>query len=271
MASPLSDLTRVPVHAVLVGGRIDLRRLDRQGSPYPSPLAVPAGTSGLAVLFQYGAVVLFNVARTETAAFLRSLDAVIEEPLPTVETESAEILVDTDGEERVDANGAIRLHSTTTDRIIVVADILAKSVALAYHETRVARVFDNIEPVAEALCRSGPRRRFAAPELLDHIGDVMITQHRMVGRVEVTEKPLLLWDRSDLDRLYGRLKEEYELLDRDSALTRKLDLVSQTAMTSLGLLQAKRSLRVEWYIVILIVIEILLTLYELFISPAMHG
>ena len=32
-----------------------------------------------------------------------------------------------------------------------------------------------------------------------------------------------------------------------------------------AVLQTQRSLRVEWYIVILIVVEILLTLYELFL------
>ena len=35
--------------------------------------------------------------------------------------------------------------------------------------------------------------------------------------------------------------------------------------TALELLQTRRSLRVEWYIVILIVVEILLTLYDMFV------
>jgi hypothetical protein len=43
-------------------------------------------------------------------------------------------------------------------------------------------------------------------------------------------------------------------------------LIEQTATTALGLLQARRSLRVEWYIVILIVIEIFLTLYQMFVA-----
>jgi uncharacterized Rmd1/YagE family protein len=34
--------------------------------------------------------------------------------------------------------------------------------------------------------------------------------------------------------------------------------------TALGLIQARRSLRVEWYVVILIVFEILMTLYQMF-------
>ncbi|MBB5347403.1 putative Rmd1/YagE family protein [Desulfoprunum benzoelyticum] len=42
--------------------------------------------------------------------------------------------------------------------------------------------------------------------------------------------------------------------------------MSRTAETLFGLLQNKRSLRVEWYILLLIVIEILLTLYEMWLA-----
>jgi uncharacterized Rmd1/YagE family protein len=47
-------------------------------------------------------------------------------------------------------------------------------------------------------------------------------------------------------------------------MSRKLALISQTAETALGLLQARSTLRVEWYIVALIVVEIILTLYAMF-------
>ena len=88
----------------------------------------------------------------------------------------------------------------------------------------------------------------------------------MVWRVEVVEKPDLLWDEPDLERFYARLEDEYELRERALALERKLDLVSGTASTALDLLQNRRSLRVEWYIVALIVVEILLTLYDMFLQ-----
>lgn len=83
----------------------------------------------------------------------------------------------------------------------------------------------------------------------------------MVGRVEVTEKPELLWEHSELERVYLRLEDEFELHERHVALEHKLELISRTAAT---LLQTNRSLRVEWYIVILIVVEIVLTLYDKF-------
>lgn len=84
----------------------------------------------------------------------------------------------------------------------------------------------------------------------------------MVGRVEVTEKPELLWDHPEHEQLYLRLEDEYELTERHAALDRKLSLISRTAETVLSILQDKRTLRVEWYITILIVIEIFITLGE---------
>lgn len=101
-------------------------------------------------------------------------------------------------------------------------------------------------------------------DLLREIGDVLLIQMRTVGRVEITEKPEITWDEPELDRLYERLAIEYELRDRDRALSRKLALISTTAETYLELLQNRQSIRLEWYIVILIVIEIVLIVYELF-------
>jgi uncharacterized Rmd1/YagE family protein len=84
-----------------------------------------------------------------------------------------------------------------------------------------------------------------------------------VGRVEVGEKPEITWDDPDLDRLYEHLAAEYELRERDRALTRKLELASHTVETYLNLLQNRQNLRVEWYIVILIVVEIAIVLYQM--------
>ena len=87
-----------------------------------------------------------------------------------------------------------------------------------------------------------------------------------MGRAEVAEKPEITWDDAELDRLHERLGVEYELHDRDVALSRKLDLVAHTAQTYLDLLQNRQSIRLEWYIVILIAVEIVLILYDIFVA-----
>jgi uncharacterized Rmd1/YagE family protein len=87
-------------------------------------------------------------------------------------------------------------------------------------------------------------------------------EQRMVGRAEITEKPEILWDNSGLEGLFARLEDEFELRERHAAIERKLGLIARTSQTLLELLSSRHALRVEWYIVILIVMELVLSLYQ---------
>ena len=178
------------------------------------------------------------------------------------EQEEARLLIRAESDQHVDASGNIILSDKSTERLQLVADILAKSLMLSHYETRIADLFDRIEPLAAALREKG-RAGASGKVLLRHIGDVLLMQQKMVGRVETAETPELLWEHPELERLYMRLADEYELRDRDRALDRKLDIVSRTVETLLGLVQTRSSLRVEWYIVLLIVAELVLSLYPL--------
>ena len=88
----------------------------------------------------------------------------------------------------------------------------------------------------------------------------------MLGIVEVGDKPDPIWDFPELNRLYLRLEDEYELRERLLILEQKLSLIARSVETALGILQQDSSHRVEWYIVILIIVEILLSVYEIWIQ-----
>ena len=95
------------------------------------------------------------------------------------------------------------------------------------------------------------------------IGQALLVQHRLAERVAVRDKPDILWDRPDLERLYARLETEYELIERGDILSRKLDLVGETVTVMTDLLDAQRSFRLEAMVVILIVAEIILTIWQI--------
>jgi uncharacterized Rmd1/YagE family protein len=99
--------------------------------------------------------------------------------------------------------------------------------------------------------------------MLQVIGRALLVQHRLSGRVAVREKPDILWDRPDLERLYARLEDEYELIERAETVDRKLGFISTTASALVDLKDADRSLRLEITIVILIVLEVVLALVQL--------
>jgi uncharacterized Rmd1/YagE family protein len=247
--------------ALLAGHHLNLRTPESFTRLASAPLLVAAGAGGCAVLFRYGAVVLFGLDPVEAGVFLETLLPLVSEPYPVPESEELEVALAPGEEERI-VDSRLALQGFDAERFQVVADALAKSVVLAHYETTVAAVFDEVEPLAADLRERG-RSRIHGRELLRHIGRTLDIQQRMVGRVEIEEKPEALWERPDLERLQQRLAEEYELTERHHALERKLDLIARTANTLLTLQYNRRSLRVEWYIVALIVVEILITVGEL--------
>lgn len=256
------DKSSITARALLLGERLDLRALEATDRLAAAPLTLRVQGGGAAVLFRYGAVVLFDVAPMEEASFLAGLRPLVGQAYPQAETEAVEIRVDTAGQERMEG-GAVYLADLSLERLQIVADVLGKSVALARNETTIAQAFDLIEPFAAGL-EARKRGRQQGRDLLKLIGGTLSAEQKMIGRVAVGDKPDVLWERPDLERLYQRLEDEFEIAERHEILERKLQLVARTANTVLELRQSTHMLRVEWYIVILIVLEILLTLYQMF-------
>ncbi len=252
----------ISARAWFLGERIDARQLERGETLALSPLTLRAGDDGYAVVFRFGAVVFVDVSPMDQVAFVEKLRPFVNEAFEEPEGEDAELHVDPDRRDGVEASGTLVLCEASLERLQVLADVLAKSAVLTHYEERVAAAFDRIERLAQGLIGAHLIR---GNDLLREIGSSLLIQTRTVGRVEVTEKPEITWDRTDLDRLHERLAHEYELRDRDLALSRKLDLVSRTAETYLDLIHNRRSLRVEWYIVVLIAVEIVLILYDIFL------
>jgi required for meiotic nuclear division protein 1 len=260
----IADQTPITIRSRFVGERLNLKALETNESLSSNPLVIRGGNDGCAVLFRYGVAVFFNFTSIEEERFLKRLQPFISEPAQTEVLEQIEVAFETDTKERLERN-VLWLHDRSIERLQVVADIFAKSVILEYYENQIASLFERIRPFADAIQNQGARRP-KDQELLRQIGGTLLIQHKMVGIVEVGEKPDPLWERPDLERLYLRLEDEYELRERLLALERKLSLVSRTAETALELMQHDSSHRVEWYIVALIVVEILLSVYELWIK-----
>ncbi|HZB92572.1 MAG TPA: RMD1 family protein [Stellaceae bacterium] len=258
MDAPTPSIS-VPVRALLLGERLDTRGLERDDTIATNPLTLRIGRDGIAFLFRYGVVVFTGLSAIEEDEIVRSLGPRISEPAAAPETDQAHILIKPGSEDQIEPSGAILLKEASPDRLQIVANALSKSLILSHYETRIASVFDQIEPLAERLQRTG-RSGYQARQLLRQIGRVLLTQHRMVGRVEMVEKPDVLWDHPELERLYARLEDEYELAERSRALEAKLALISETVDTVLDLVQNQRATRLEWYIIGLILIEILLSL-----------
>ncbi len=245
-----------------VGDRLDTAGLERSDVLSTSPLAFPAGASGMVTLFRYGVVALIGLTPLEEDEVLRSLKARVAGELKRREEETAIVEVSADRDDQIPPGGPIYVKSLSPERLVVLSEALAKSVVLAHDEREVATVFDRMEPFARELAING-RAHGGRRAILRHIGNALLVQHRVSGRVAVSEKPDILWDRPELDRLYARLESEYELKERADALNRKLTVIAENAKALADIIDTERSLRLERIIVALILLEILITAYQI--------
>src|SRR6516225_4631513 len=83
----------VPVHALLLGERLDTRALERDKPLGVAPLTVDVPGGGVAVLFRYGAVVLFGAATAALDKFVASLRPLVSSALPVPERDDARLLI----------------------------------------------------------------------------------------------------------------------------------------------------------------------------------
>ena len=252
---------RITAHALQIGDRINTAGFEGELLS-STPLAARVGSNGLAVVFRYGVVVFLGLSVEEEKQFLERLSTRVFGRITPYEEEWAKVQVAKEAED-IHAGGPILVREMSLERLLLVADALAKSVVLARDEREVANVLDTIEPFARELAASGQTSR-SRTALLKLLGNSLLVQHHVSGRVAVSEKPDVLWDRPDLERLYARLEDEYELSERFETLNQKITVISDTATTLADIIDTKRSLRLELIVVFLIAFEIVITFYEIY-------
>lgn len=255
------------VRALRIGRRLKLAGLETEGLSHSkvlgrSPLLLLLQSGGFAALFPYGTVVLVDVSRAEEEALLQDVASRIEGPLDSPVVSESEIEFGTSAKVSADL---ITVRDPSPSFLAVVADALAKNVALTFEEAEVEKVLMVLEPFADDLADSGrlPRSR---KRMLRTVGHALRIHHRLLERVEVEELPDLLPDEHEIIRLHEKLADAFRLKKRAESLSRKLDVIEVMTAALTELIDARREIRVELLIVLLIAGEIAIWLYELFVE-----
>jgi uncharacterized Rmd1/YagE family protein len=249
--------------ALQIAERIDLKGLDRPDQFSSSPLAFRSASGGTVVLFRFGAAVFIGMNPLEEEAIIKGLEGRLVEKVADRETETAQIAIKADGEDQPLPDGTIVLKDDAPERLLLLSEAIAMSAALSYDERRIAQAFDRVVPIASSLKRR-KLLRGSQGELVEQIGEALLIQQRLAGRVELADRPDVLWDHPELERLWVKLTDEYDIGPRARAIGQRLEVIRETADTMADLLSTRTSHRLEWYIIILICLELLIGLFTTF-------
>lgn len=261
MTSSLAAPVRT-VRALQLGDRIDFKGLERPETFSKSPLGYRTSSGGTVILFKSGTAVFIDLSSKQEDEELRALIDRIGEPLADREIEIAQIVTEAE-DDTVTTSGAIHLKSADPYRFLVVADALAASVSMAIVERDLGAAFDRVGEVTRSL-KNRKLPGSQQGEILEELGATLAIQSRLAGRIGMHDKPDVLWDHPELERLWIKLIEEYDLKSRANAIDQKLEVIRDTAKTLGDMLSTRTSHRLEWYIIALIALEICIGFYDRF-------
>ena len=258
---PVIGRLQFSAHAVMIAERIDVKAIAGFEVIAKSPIMVRLGEGGggIAAIFRYGVIVLFDCSAEEKARLLQAIQTHSSgfgefggDEVSVVEVDPAE--------QEGPAGQGIKIKNADRLRLQLIAEVMAKAVMLSFQERQAARDFDRSEPLARDLAEDG---KFSAKpaELLKAVGSMLLAESRLNGRAGVLDRPDLLWDNPGLSGLYARLEGDYELEDRAITLERKLTTLSHTAETLVETMRYHSSHRLELAILLLIFVELCLALY----------
>lgn len=214
-----------------------------------------------ALVFDFGAVVFVGVPPAEQARLIEQVNKLLTDEPHAPLTESFLIEVEpgrTTPEVRFDRVVVGKLDAGVVD---IVALVLAQSVAMDYYAQDVAEIEIDTDRIADHL-----RMRAQVPggvrKMMAFIGLCMKTRNDVISTLALFDKPDATWESEQLDRLWEGLYRMLELDDRYRTLEAKLRMFQDNMTLLVDLTRARQNILLEATIVVLIVLEIGMMLWQ---------
>jgi uncharacterized Rmd1/YagE family protein len=225
----------------------------------PRELWFQPASGGTIFIYPFGAVVFLDVTPEVRAAELHRL-ATARPRLTQSQVLNEELAVREAADARPDLDaGGLVVDSLTFERASVVALTVAQSAAMDYYERIVDQMFVETDRLAGELERVGtmPMR---TRHLVKFIGATMGTRTEVLSVLHLLDMPDAAWDDPGTERIYQKLRAEFDLVDRYQSLELKLHSVQDVLEVITDVARDRRLVMLEAAIVVLIIFEIVLSL-----------
>lgn len=215
-------------------------------------------------LYYFGGVVFVNASEEAMYAFPTRMSGLAEEFRPEVSLRYRDdYTLRVDEHARMDiSNDSAVMPRYERSFIDIICFVIAKSAALERIEEKVDQVLDDMEGLITRLNRG----KLSLPdrELARLASTILNFKYTSIAHVMVLDKPEITWEEPEADRLYLTMANLYELDQRYQEIRHKSETLLDITEVFSGLSHARRAARLEWIIIVLIFIEIVIFVLEIF-------
>ncbi len=223
-------------------------------------------------LFSFGAIVFTDCQPHEIhdiLAYLGSHDPALE---GTAEaqgfySDTYALLTDPEAEPGLDTD-QMTVASFEAWQPEILATVIAKSVALERLEASLDSALDRFEERLDRLEKGQLESNDGV--LARDSARILRIEHDSISYLGILDKPDLTWNNTEAESLYQELSLQFELEDRNEAVTRKTEVLKDINHSFAELAHSRRSTRLEWIVIWLIAIEIVMALVPAALALVHH-
>lgn len=210
-------------------------------------------------IFDYGIVVFGNYDAIAKSEFLNFIKNYASNVVDLDLTDRYEIDIDAGLTKPIVKNNSVSISVKDPSTMRIVMLNLGQSVALDYYESLTNDIITSSKHYILELEKFG-KLSISKTDLLKYIGKVLNIKNSIVDNLYILDDPNLVWDNEDLDVLNRLLKTNFDINTRFKDLDYRLHIVENNLKLFTDVLNVRESSRLEWTIVVLILIEILIAL-----------
>lgn len=215
-----------------------------------------------AFLFDYGVCVLFQY---DYESEKRLIDQVLKYATNPLET-----LVEEELEYRSSSEGGIRIRNDLIDvddiselTCLSLSHALAQSTKLASFESSIEETIKKTKYIPEALAKKGSIA-LSRTKLARERGRVYLEKSHIILQFNLLDTPEFIWEYPELEHYYLALSRYLEITPRATVLKNRLEVIQELLEMMADEQKHSHSSMLEWIIIILIAIEIVIYLMEMY-------
>lgn len=226
--------------------------------------------------FRFGAIVSWGFHSRERAAIRKLLNHFAVRPLPRdeIDEDFMEYVIrrEGDGEEEEEDDDPAGAGAIKHDQIILNwshqfeklahSYALAQSVRLGVFEVVVDRSIATTQSIPETMAATG-EVMLDARELSKRLGGLLMLRCNVNLHTDILDTPDILWDEDFFLPLYVACRDYMDIDKRVEILNQRLGVLKDLYDLLQNTLNVTHSNKLEWIVIILILVEVLLELLEL--------
>ncbi len=205
-------------------------------------------------VFKYGVVCFLNYDPIRISEFLRLISPYCKNKFDQSLEEEFKILTNS-ARNKIGFN-SIEIIGSEIEVLRLIMLNVSQSVALDYYLEQTTRLMEETNYHTQILEAKGSLN-ISGRNLKKYIGKTLLLKNRIAENMYIFDAPPETWEDENLNRIHTDLKRTFDLNERFRNIQEGLNIIKDNYELFRDLLQYRTSFRLEWVIIILILVEVL--------------